>query len=127
MEKEILLTITMLVSDRTETIEKCMKSLKSLLERVSSELIVVDTARNKICLEIVKEYADKIIPFVWCNDFAKARNYAISKCKGHWIVFLDADEYLLNSCLKNLRPYIFTIFEYPNRFECIIDFIILFI
>lgn len=93
MEKELLLTITMLVSDRTETIEKCMKSLKSLLERVPSELIVVDTAGNKMCLEVVRQYADKIIPFEWCNDFSKARNTGLKEARGQWVMFLDDDEW----------------------------------
>lgn len=93
MKKEILLTITMLVSDRTETIEKCMKSLKSLLERVPSELIIVDTAGNKTCMDIVKQYADKIIPFEWCNDFSKARNTGLNAAKGKWVMFLDDDEW----------------------------------
>ena len=93
MKQEILLTITMLVSDRIETIEKCMKSLKSLLERVPSELIVVDTAGNEECLEIVRQYADKIIPFEWCNDFAKARNTGLKEAKGQWVMFLDDDEW----------------------------------
>ena len=93
MKQEILLTITMLVSDRTETIEKCMKSLKSLLERVPSELIIVDTAGNETCLEIVRQYADKILPFEWCNDFSKARNTGLKEARGQWIMFLDDDEW----------------------------------
>lgn len=93
MKQEILLTITMLVSNREDTIEKCMRSLKSLLENVPSELIVVDTAGNEKCMNVVKQYTDKIIPFTWCNDFSAARNTGVNAAKGKWIMFLDDDEW----------------------------------
>ena len=45
--------------------------------------------------------------YQWENDFSKARNFAIEQVSCDWIVFLDADEYLvlpkkdkLRDCLK---------------------------
>ncbi len=93
MSEKVLLTITMLVSDREDTIEKCMKSLVHLREAVPSELIVVDTAENKVCMDIVKQYTDNIVRFEWCNDFAAARNAGAKKAKGEWLMFLDDDEW----------------------------------
>ena len=93
MSEKILLTITMLVSDREDTIEKCMKSLVHLREAVPSELIVVDTAENKVCMDIVRQYTDNIVRFKWCNDFAAARNAGVKRAKGEWLMFLDDDEW----------------------------------
>ena len=93
MSEKILLTITMLVSDREDTIEKCMKSLVHLREAVPSELIVVDTAENKVCMDIVRQYTDNIVRFEWCNDFAAARNAGVKRAKGEWLMFLDDDEW----------------------------------
>lgn len=95
--QEVLLTITMLVSDREETIEKCLKSLSHLRGRVSNELIVVDTEGNEKCMEVVKKYTDKIVRFEWCNDFAAARNAGLKDAKGQWIMFLDDDEWFENT------------------------------
>ena len=53
-KKDILLTITMLVSNRPDTTEKCLASMQPLLNAIPSELIVVDTAGNEECMEIVK-------------------------------------------------------------------------
>lgn len=90
---ELLLTITMLVSDREDTIEKCMESIKPLLDSVPSELIVVDTAGNEACMGIVRRYTDKIVRFEWCDDFAAARNAGLSKAQGAWVMYLDDDEW----------------------------------
>ncbi len=89
----ILLTITMLVSNRRDTIKKCMESLKPLLDHVPSELIVVDTAGDQECIDIVKNYTSKIVRFQWCDDFAAARNAGLKKAKGKWVMFLDDDEW----------------------------------
>ena len=93
MSENILLTITMLVSDREDTIEKCLKSLEHLREAVPSELIVVDTARNQACMDIVRQYTDQIVQFEWCNDFSAARNAGVKKARGQWLMFLDDDEW----------------------------------
>lgn len=93
MSENILLTITMLVSNREDTVEKCMKSLVHLRETVPSELIVVDTAGNEACMDIVRQYTDKIVPFEWCDDFSAARNAGVEKAKGQWLMYLDDDEW----------------------------------
>ncbi|MDD2973363.1 MAG: glycosyltransferase [Lachnospiraceae bacterium] len=93
MKKNKLLTITMLVSNREDTIEKCMESLVPLREAVSSELIIVDTAGDRACMDIVERYADQIIPFTWCDDFAAARNAGLRQASGEWVLFLDDDEW----------------------------------
>ena len=43
MNKKILLTISILISNRLDTVRKCLDSIKPLLEQVPSELILVDT------------------------------------------------------------------------------------
>ena len=74
MGKQILLTISILVSNRPDTVRKCLDSIKPLLEEVPSELILVDTGCGEQVRGIIEEYTDNIIDFEWCRDFAKARN-----------------------------------------------------
>lgn len=106
MNKEIILTITMLVSDREETIEKCLESLSVLRKTIPSELIIVDTAGNEKCMSIVRKYADKIVRFPWKQDFAAARNAGLKKAKGKWVMFLDDDEWFENT--KELEDFFST-------------------
>lgn len=93
---ECLLSISLLVSNNIQTIEKCMESIRPLLEQVPSELIIVDTVGEENSdgsLAIAREYADKIVHFEWCDDFAAARNAGLKECQGQWFMFFDDDEY----------------------------------
>ncbi len=89
-----VLSISILISNnRAETIEKCMKALVPLREAVPSELIIVDTGCKDEGIEIARQYADKVVEFTWCNDFAAARNAGLSECTGEWFLFMDDDEW----------------------------------
>lgn len=92
----IKLTVSLLVSNQIGTIRKCMESLKPILDAVPSELIVVDTVgpeNSDGSLAIAKEYADQVIRFEWCDDFAAARNAGLSRAKGEWFLYVDDDEW----------------------------------
>ena len=88
-----LLTISLLTSNRKETIGKCLDSLTHLRKTVSSELIIVDTGCNEEMRNIIEEYTDRIHKFEWCDDFAKARNVSVKAARGEWYMFLDDDEW----------------------------------
>lgn len=91
--KKYKLTISLLASNRKDTLPKTLASLKPILDNVSSELIVVDTGCDEDLLEVVRQYTDKIEKFEWCKDFAKARNVGIDKSQGDWFMFIDDDEW----------------------------------
>ena len=93
MEKKKLLSISLLVSNRPDTVEKCLKSLEHLRKSVSSELILVDTGCGEKVRNIIEPYADKIVEFTWCGDFAKARNAGLKEATGEWFLYLDDDEW----------------------------------
>lgn len=91
--QKILLSISILVSNRPDTVEKCLKSLGSLRGKVPSELILVDTGCGEQVRKIIEPYADKIVDFEWCNDFSKARNAGLKQARGEWFLYLDDDEW----------------------------------
>lgn len=107
--EKILVTVSLMVSNRKDTIRKCMESIKPLLEMVPSELIAVDTVGEENSdgsLAIVKEYTDKIVHFDWCNDFSAARNAGLQRARGEWFLFLDDDEWF-----ENITPIILFFLE----------------
>lgn len=92
-----ILSISLLSSGRENTIQKCLDSLKTLMERVPSELIIVDTGCNDEIKELMSRYTDKIIPFTWCDDFSKARNVGLDAAVGEWFLYLDDDEWFIDT------------------------------
>lgn len=92
MEQQIILTISILVSGRIET-ERCLASLNKLRESVPCELILTDTGCPEEMKGLLSKYADRIIPFSWCNDFAAARNVGLEAAKGKWFLYIDDDEW----------------------------------
>lgn len=90
------LTISVLVSNRKDTIRKSLDSIKPLLDAIPSELIVVDTVgeeKSDGSLAIAKEYSNHIVPYIWNDDFAAARNAGLQAAKGEWFLYLDDDEW----------------------------------
>ena len=92
-----LLTISLLSSGRSGTIERCLSSLASFKEQLDAEILVVDTdpADNIEVHQILEKYADRILPFDWIDDFSAARNVAVDTASGEWFLFLDDDEWFM--------------------------------
>lgn len=91
-EKPIL-TISLLTSNRPETVRKCLESLTPLRQAIPCELIITDTSKSPVIRKIIEEFADRIYEFEWCNDFSKARNLGLSKARGEWFLYVDDDEW----------------------------------
>ncbi|QHI71942.1 glycosyltransferase [Aminipila terrae] len=91
----LLLSICLLVSNRRDTLCKCLESLRPFLEELDCEIIAVDSS-NDGSTNIAIQYGAKIIPFTWIDDFAAARNAALHEAKGAWILSIDDDEWFDN-------------------------------
>ena len=80
--------------------EKNMKRALSWGRNIVYEQIVVDTGSTDHTVEIAKNMGAWVYHFTWVDDFSAAKNFAIEKCCGDWIAFLDADEYFTEDALK---------------------------
>lgn len=74
----------------------------SSVQSFADEMIVVDTGSKDNSKAIAQAAGAKVFDFKWINDFAAAKNFAISKAGGRWIVFPDADEYFDEASQKRL-------------------------
>jgi len=93
-EKKPLLTISLLISNRPDTIPRCLDSLKLIMDKLPCELILIDTSKSKEIHELLLTYTNQVYEFEWCRDFAKARNEGVKRAKGEWFLYLDDDEWL---------------------------------
>ena len=81
------------------------KSIKSLKNQVN-EIVVVDTGSTDNTITVARKLGARVYSFPWQDDFGKARNFALSKAKGDWLVLLDADEYFTAKTAGNIRQVI---------------------
>lgn len=81
------------------------KSIKSLKNQVN-EIVVVDTGSTDNTIVVARKLGARVYSFPWQDDFSKARNFALSKAKGDWLVLLDADEYFTAKTAGNIRQVI---------------------
>ena len=90
------ISLCMIVKDEQDVLKRCLESVKNIVD----EIIIVDTGSTDNTIEIAKEYTHKIYHLKWENDFAKARNYSLSKATKDYILWLDADDYLDNESIN---------------------------
>jgi glycosyltransferase involved in cell wall biosynthesis len=89
---QLKLSILIMTPGKRPYVEKCLKSLTELRKKIPSELIITDTGCDDTARNLIEQYADQIVKFDWCDDFAAARNKGLELAKGEWILYLDDDE-----------------------------------
>ena len=95
---KITLSACVIMRDSEADIGRCLESLSA-----ADEIIVVDTGSVDRSVEIARKYTDKVYHFDWINDFAAAKNYALDKATGDWIVFPDSDEFFTKETAPKLH------------------------
>ncbi len=96
------LTQCLIVKNEEHNLPRALGWGKSLF----AEQIVVDTGSTDGTVVLANKLGAVVHSFAWMDDFAAARNFAVSKCSGDWIVFLDADEYFEAEDAAGLRALI---------------------
>lgn len=91
-EGEVLMTISlcMIVKNEAVVLGRCLDSICDLVE----EIIIVDTGSTDSTKDIAAKYTDKVLDFMWINDFSAARNFAYSRATMDFQMCLDADDVL---------------------------------
>jgi len=93
------LSLCMIVRNEELFLERCLESVRLLVD----EIIIVDTGSSDKTKEIAEKYADYFFEYIWDDDFSKARNFAISKASGKWILSLDADETISKEDVEKVK------------------------
>lgn len=89
------------------------RSIESIAGQ-ADEIIVVDTGSMDNTVAVAESMGAQVYHYRWQNDFAAARNFALSKAKGEWLIILDADEYFTRETAGNIRLLLEQINEKNN-------------
>ncbi|MFM9071878.1 MAG: glycosyltransferase [Cyanobium sp.] len=92
-------SLSMIVRDEAASLATCLDSVRGFV----GEMVVVDTGSVDDTVAIAKEAGAVVHHLPWPGDFAAARNVALEKVKGDWVLVLDADERLRPEAIAPLR------------------------
>lgn len=70
------------------------------------EIIIVDANSRDRTVEIARKFTNKIYQFSYSGYVESARNFALSKATGGWLLILDADERLPSNARKIIRKLV---------------------
>lgn len=99
MIRGITISACVIMRDEEENIGDCLQSLVGNVD----EILVVDTGSQDRSMEVARRFTEKVYSYAWQDDFAAAKNFALDKAGGEWIVFLDSDEYFSSGTRGNIR------------------------
>lgn len=80
------LSVAVIALNEADRIRACLESVAW-----ADEVVVVDSGSSDKTLEIAREFTDHVLFHPWAG-FAAQKNFALSQCRGDWILSLDADE-----------------------------------
>jgi tetratricopeptide (TPR) repeat protein len=93
------LSLAMIVKDEEEHLGRCLESVAGWVD----QLIVVDTGSTDRTVEIAHEHGAEVLHHAWTGDFAAARNVSFEAATCDWVMYLDADEMLVDGEGPRLR------------------------
>jgi len=82
-----MLSAIVLTHNEEKNILPCLKSLA-----FCDEILVIDDASTDKTVTLAEKQGAKVIMHSLQDDFASQRNFAMSKVKNDWVLFVDADE-----------------------------------
>lgn len=107
------LSVCIITKNECALLEKCLKALQPY----DFEVVVADTGSTDGTREMARHYTKQLYDFVWCDDFAAAKNYAISKAANDVVMVLDSDEVICGIDLAELEDLIKRYPEKVGRIE----------
>ena len=110
-KKDCLLSLALIMRDAADDILTCLTSVAGAVD----EMVIVDTGSVDGSVKLVRKFLrqwqaeapcrrGKLCRMAWQDDFALAKNHALSRCHGEYVLFLDSDESLSEDTRANLRP-----------------------
>ena len=87
----ITISLCMIVKNEEETLARCLDTVKDIVDEIN----IVDTGSTDRTKEIAVQYTQRIFDFEWIGNFAAARNESFKYATKDYILYLDADDVLL--------------------------------
>jgi len=105
LKKFFMISAVVLTKDEEKKLARCLNSLSWC-----DEIVVIDDYSQDGTLKIAKEKKALVFQRKLADNFSAQRNFGLSKAKGEWVLFVDADE----EVSENLRKEILIQLSLPS-------------
>ena len=95
----LTLSLCMIVRDEEEMLPRCLAAVAPAVD----EIIIVDTGSTDSTIEIARSFGATVIEREWTGSFSEARNVSFDAANSDWMMYLDADEVLVEADVAKLR------------------------
>ena len=113
--REVTLSVIVTSHNNDKQIERCLNSVLNQKLNFSYEIIISDDSSTDETIEIIKTYCNKYPhlirfftintddynPFIKSERSAVNKAYAYLKSSGKYVVYIDADDYLISNSIYN--------------------------
>ena len=93
------LSLCMIVKDEEAMLPRCLAAVRDHVD----EIVIVDTGSSDRTVEIAEAFGANVLHHTWTGDFSAARNVSFDAATGDWLLYLDADEVLVDGDGERLR------------------------
>lgn len=94
------LSVVIITQNEEAMLGVCLESVKW-----ADEILVIDNGSTDRTAEIAKSAGARVIKFI-SEDFSSSRNKGMEEAKGEWVLYVDADERVLNPLRQEIAEII---------------------
>jgi glycosyltransferase involved in cell wall biosynthesis len=95
----LTVSLCMIVKDEEAMLPRSLAAVADYVD----ELVVVDTGSSDRTVQIAESFGAKVLHHEWDGDFSAARNVGLDAATSDWLMYLDADEVLVEGEGERLR------------------------
>ena len=92
------LSVTIICKNEEDNLRRLLPTLT-----FADEIVVVDTGSTDGSVSVARSFTQNVYFYKWRDDFAAARNYAISKATRDYVMWLDCDDELPEATVKAIQ------------------------
>ncbi len=88
IQRNPTISLCMIVKNEETFLPGCLHSVQPVVD----ELVLLDTGSTDRTVEAATLFGARVEQFSWNGSFSEARNAALERANGDWILIMDADE-----------------------------------
>ena len=94
------ISVILITKNEEANIRACLDSV-----RWADQIVVVDAGSTDKTLQIARTMTKSVFVRRW-DGFGPAKNFALKKCRGEWVFWIDADERVTEALASEIRKVV---------------------